>query len=62
MIRALFTVLALLGLTWEASSDRDIAAERRQMVEEIKQMAAETAKETGTEGDGRGSASRVRAS
>ena len=49
MIRALFTVLALLGLTWEASSDRDIAAERRQMVEEIKQMAAETAKETGIE-------------
>ena len=49
MIRALFTVLALLGLTGEASSDRDIAAERRQMVEEIKQMAAETAKETGVE-------------
>ena len=47
MMRILITTLALLGLTAAACSERDPTAARRQMVEEIKEMAASTANETG---------------
>jgi protein-L-isoaspartate(D-aspartate) O-methyltransferase len=47
MRRVVLTVVAVLGLTMPAVCDRDIASERHQMIEEIKEMAASIASETG---------------
>lgn len=46
-MRALLAALSLLGLTAAAFSEEDPAAARRQMVEEIKALAASIAGETG---------------
>ncbi len=43
MMRGLLKIMILLGLITAARSEGDLAAERRQMIEEIKAMAASTA-------------------
>ncbi len=43
MMRALLQIIILLGLITAARSEGDLAPERRQMIEEIKAMAASTA-------------------
>jgi protein-L-isoaspartate(D-aspartate) O-methyltransferase len=42
MMRALLTIVTALTLTTVAIGERDYAGERRQMIEEIKEMAADT--------------------
>lgn len=47
MLRAMVSALALLGHAAAAYSEEDFGAQRRQMIEEIKEMAASIAADTG---------------